>query len=198
MTEEKDPHIYPTYGISDRKPVEWPVSFKERLEKLNKEKEKLQEENKRTLSSCVSLFGYNPYQYGIEDVIPEVARLAETTCYKYRDILRLCQEYGEGYKELIQKHIEAGTTHKALEEMELAIRIRIVDEWLKRENSKDKNDVPFEVKLCEAVCEKKNKEELIKLEEEIDKQPLININEIELKKNSKEYKLPKKYRRGWK
>lgn len=125
---------------------------------------------KDKVHSSFICFGANPYSYGIEDVIPEVARLAETTPYRYRDVLWLCQEYGEGYKELIQKHINAGTTYKALEEMEAELWLRKVTNLLEREE----------------------------IQTEIDKQPLININELELRKMSKEDKLPKKYRRGWK
>lgn len=39
---------------------------------------------------------------------------------------------------------------------------------------------------------------MTELEEEIDKPPVININELRLGKNSKEDKLPRKLRAGWK
>ena len=54
-------------------------------------------------------------------------------------------------------------------------------------------------KTCLEICfERKTREEFYKLAEEIDKQPLININELLLRKKSKEDKLPRKLRNGWK
>lgn len=120
------------------------------------------------------LIGYNPYRYGIEDVIPEVARLAETTPLRYRDVLWICEEYGEGYRELIQKHIEARTIHDALDEMLLEIRTRIVMELLEEEKLAEEIGYP-------AI----NTDELVK-----------SINQMVVKK--KEDKLPRKLKAGWK
>lgn len=59
---------------------------------------------------------------------PDVVALAQTTPFRYEDVLWVCKEYGDGYNALIQKHIKAGTTHEALYEMELELYVRRVEE----------------------------------------------------------------------
>lgn len=49
--------------------------------------------------------------------IPEIVELAQTYPYTYEDVYNICMEYGEGYKEIITKHKEAGHIDNALEEM---------------------------------------------------------------------------------
>lgn len=141
-----------------------------KLEELQKEKEELKEGKSKLKEIACLCPIYNPYQFGIEDVIPKVARLAETTPLRYGEVLWVCEEYGEGYKELIQKHIKAGTTHSVFDEIVAEIRARKVIRLLEQE----------------------------KLAEEIDKQPVINLNERISRTKRKEDKLPRKLRAGWK
>lgn len=152
---------------SDR---EWPVSIIKELERLTKEKDELKEGKSKLKELACLCTTCNLHQFVIEDVIPEVARLAETTPLRYGEVLWICNEYGEGYKELIQKHIEAGTTHSAFDEMVAEIRTRKVIGLLEQE----------------------------KLAEDINKQPVINLNERLSRTKKKDDKLPRKFRAGWK
>lgn len=141
-----------------------------KLEELQKEKDELKAGKSKLKNLACLCTICNPYKFGIEDVIPEVARLAETTPLRYREVLRVCEEYGEGYKELIQKHIKAGTIYNAFDEMVVEIHVRELMVVLERE----------------------------RLVEEINTQPIISLNEINRRSRRKEDKLPRKLRAGWK
>lgn len=122
------------------------------------------------------------------DLIPEVAKLTETTPMPYDDVLAICEAYGEGYKELIQKHIEAGTTYQALDEMR--------DELRDNPHRFDLTYVADELnKINELTSrlEKKTGNKYCKFELSNGRIRAFGLKEV----NEPEKKLPKRFRRGW-
>lgn len=79
-------------------------------------------DNPRHQEALSLLSSYHGYE-----IVPEVILLTQATPYTYRDVLAICENYGDGYKDIIRKHIDSGTTHEALKELREGCLSRYVE-----------------------------------------------------------------------